>query len=87
MKDESKKSFLKANDGFQLVQQGKYAFHCEANTAFPIIQNMFTPRQLCDLNVLPFRRDKMQAFVIRKDSPYHDIFAIKYARFRLYYSK
>lgn len=69
--------FLKSHDGLQLVRQQQYAFHCEANTAFPIIRSMFTPHEICHLNVLPFRRDKMQALVIRKMSPFHDIFAIK----------
>lgn len=70
--------FLKSHDGLQLVRKQQYAFHCEANTAFPIIRSLFTPREICLLNVLPFRRDKMQAFVIRKISPFHDIFAIKW---------
>lgn len=70
--------FLKSRDGLQLVRHQPYAFHCEANTAFPIIRSLFTPREICQLNVLPFRRDKMQAFVIRKNSPFHDIFAIKW---------
>lgn len=59
------------------MQQQRYAFHCEANTAFPIISDTFSPRQICNLNVIPFRREKMQAFVIRKNSSFHDIFAIK----------
>lgn len=68
---------MKSQDGFELVQRERYAFHCEANTGFPSIRNTFTPRQICDLNVIPFRRDNMQAFVLRKKSPFHDIFAIK----------
>lgn len=79
--------FLKSYDGLQLVRQQHYAFHCEANTAFPIIRSMFTPREICQLNVLPFRRDKMQAFVIRKMSPFHDIFAIKWVFNVKFYQK
>lgn len=76
-KVELTKSFLTMRAGFRLVQEKKLAFHCEANTAFPLIRNTFTPSQICDLNVLPFRREKLQALVIRRNSPFHDIFAIK----------
>lgn len=71
-------TFLKSHDGLQLVRKQRYAFHCEANTAFPIIRSMFTPSEICKLNVLPFRRDSAQAFVIRRNSPFRDIFAIKW---------
>lgn len=69
--------FLSSRDGFELVQRKQFAFHCEENTAFPIIRNTFTHRQICNLNVIPFRREKMQALVVPKKSPFHDIFAIK----------
>lgn len=76
-KFELEKSLMKTQDGFQMVQNGMFAFHCEANTAFPVIQNTFTDRQICNLNVLRFRRDKLQSLVIAKNSPFHDIFAVK----------
>lgn len=74
---DTKNVFLKLHDGFRLVQDGNYAFHAEANTAFPTIRCLFTPRQLCDLNVLKFRRENIQSFVLRKNSPFHDAMAIK----------
>lgn len=70
-------NFLNSHEGLNNVQRQRYAFHCEANTAFPIIASTFTQSQICDLNVIPFRREKMQGFIIRKNSPFHDIFAIK----------
>lgn len=70
-------SLMKTEDGFRMVQNGMFAFHCEANTAFPVIQNTFTDRQICNLNVLRFRRETLQALIIAKNSPFHDIFAVK----------
>lgn len=78
MNDDS--IFLKSHEGLANVQQQRYAFHCEANTAFPIIAKTFSQTQICNLNVIPFRRERMQGFIIRKYSPFHDIFAVKYVQ-------
>lgn len=68
---------MKTQEGFELVQKGMFAFHCDANTAFPIIRTTFTEPQLCNLNVLPFRREKLQSFVLKRNSPFHDLFATR----------
>lgn len=78
MNDDS--NFLKSHEGLANVQQQRYAFHCEANTAFPIIARTFSQTQICNLNVIRFRRERMQGFIIRKNSPFHDIFAVKYVK-------
>lgn len=70
-------SFMKTEEGFRMVQNGMFAFHCDANTGIPIIRNTFTDRQICNLNVLQFRRETLQSLVIAKNSPFHDIFAVK----------
>lgn len=74
----SEELFISTSVGLRLTQEKQYAFHCEANSAFPIIASTFTAKQICDLNTVPFRRDgKMVVVTTRKNSPFHDIFAIK----------
>lgn len=61
-----------------MVKKEEYAFPCEANTAFPIISETFSQREICDLNIIQFRPTRMQGLLIKRNSSFHDIFAVKY---------
>lgn len=76
-KKHSKWSFLSANDGFKSVRKGHYAFHCEALTAFPIIGDTFEARELCELNLIPFRKNIPMSFATKKNSPFLKILSSK----------
>lgn len=69
--------FVTAREGIQMMQNRRYAFHCDANTIYPLMGRFFTPSQICDFNVIRFRREKVQTIVTRKKSPFHDIFSVK----------
>lgn len=73
--------FLSLEEGLRLVEQEQFAFHCESLAAYPVILKVFPALKLCDLNVLPFRKRIPMAFVVRKTSPFHSIFSIKYSYF------
>lgn len=74
---ESGISFLETRGGFELVRLGHYAFHCDAQTAFPIIFEKFDPHEICDLNLLLFRPGMFISFVAKRESPFRSIFATK----------
>lgn len=74
---ESKFSFLETSDGFKRVQFGQYAFACDEQTAFPVIYEKFSSREMCDLNLLSFRPEQLIGFVVRKESPFRSILATK----------
>lgn len=72
-KKQSTLQFLQAKEGFERVQSGQFAFHCEALTGFPIVRDTFDSFQLCDLNMIAYRKNIPLAFVIQKHSAFADI--------------
>lgn len=70
-------SFLGAREGFERVRHGKYAFHCDEQSAFPIIHEQFDPHEICDLNLISFRSPMLIGFVVRTESPFRSMLATK----------
>lgn len=73
----SKFSYLEIRDGFDRVRRGQYAFHCDEQTAFPVVYEKFDSHEMCDLNLLQFRPTQFLALVLRKESPFRSITATK----------
>lgn len=63
--------------GINLVREGTYAYHCERTVAYGIIRNLYDFSEMCDLNemeVMPFH---WIGLMIRKDSPFRELFSIR----------
>lgn len=63
--------------GLQLVQVGGYAFYSDAATAYPAISRLFEPSQICDLNQIELRTENTLGMIVRKNSPFWEMFKIK----------
>lgn len=52
LSDETVQYFLPTREGFERVRHERFAFHCDAMSAFPAIHNIFDPYEICDLNMV-----------------------------------
>lgn len=71
-------ALFSTRDGFNLVRRGGFAFHCEASTAYPIIQTIFAPKEICDVNQVPFRKNRYQGIIVRKGSPFLKLISTRF---------
>lgn len=59
-----------------LVKRGGYAFHITDVTAYKIIRDEFSEKEICELTeieMFPHREQNMVG-VVQKNSPYRDVF-------------
>lgn len=57
-------------DGLNLVRRGGFALHCEGSSGYPILAKLFLPEEICDVHVVPFRKNTIQGIILRKHSPF-----------------
>lgn len=57
-------------EGFYRVRTDRFAFHCEASTAYPTIAKNFLPHEICDTQQIPFRKNLEIGMVVGKSSPF-----------------
>lgn len=69
---------LSTSDGLSRVQRGGFAFHCEASTAYPSIKKTFQSAEICDLNKVPFRKNRYQGIIVRKGSPFLKLLSTRF---------
>ncbi|KAJ8972992.1 hypothetical protein NQ317_009428 [Molorchus minor] len=67
-------NFYKAEDGLASVKKGRYAFHVELATAYPIIKNTFNDKAICELKEVQMYRTQQMHANVQKNSPYKDMF-------------
>lgn len=66
----NKESFyMKPLDGFQKVKDGHFAYFCEEATAIRAIRESFESHEICTLKTVPFHRNELIGFIIKKYSP------------------
>lgn len=58
-----------------------YAYHCEVSLGYFFMEQYYTPNEICDLNMVDLQPQKSLGFFIKKGSPYHDFFKIKFVFF------
>lgn len=83
-KIESNKSnktlWMPPSEGIRRVQLGDFAYHCEGAIAYNLIKG-FSPEHICGLNEVVLQPKKMLGLLIKKGSPYGEIFREKYVVF------
>lgn len=52
------------------MKRGNYAFHVDIGTAYKIISDTFTEREVCDLTQFKLFRQPIMINVVQKGSPY-----------------
>lgn len=62
-------------EGFRRMRREPFAFHCRTETASFMIPMIFTPREICDIRQITFRRNTFNGVVVAKDSPFRDVMA------------
>ncbi|XP_039449505.1 ionotropic receptor 75a-like [Culex pipiens pallens] len=68
--------------GLERVRHGDYAYHCEKTDAFGWIRQNFDLQEVCDLNVLESKPPQPIGFLVRKDSPFRELFTLRFARMK-----
>nr|XP_023011564.1 glutamate receptor 1-like [Leptinotarsa decemlineata] len=66
-------NFLEPRKGLVLVEDGGYAFHVELATAYPIIQNTFPDKSICELKEVQMYRTQPMHANYQKHSPFRDM--------------
>lgn len=79
-KKVTEKTFVNSTVGLQRVRRGNFAFNCERNVAYTLIRNTFGSSEVCDLNELESMPTQFVDHVVRKDSPFRELFKVKYTR-------
>nr|XP_023023021.1 uncharacterized protein LOC111511243 [Leptinotarsa decemlineata] len=75
--DSGKPNLLPPEDGIALVKEGKFAYHTEAATAYPLIARSFDQNQICDLTEINFITPGVIGLLVQKRSEYSEIFKIR----------
>nr|WJJ63355.1 ionotropic receptor 64a [Pachyrhinus yasumatsui] len=65
--------FLKPEDGLEKIKPGGYAFHVELVSGYPIIQETFTEKTICELREVPMFEAKAMHANYQKMSPFKDV--------------
>ncbi|XP_055385574.1 ionotropic receptor 75a-like [Condylostylus longicornis] len=78
LQNPNPKQFPDARKGISLIRQGDYAYHAEATTAVRLIEELFTPEEICDLNEVPLRGDFPASIPINQKSPFIEMRRQKY---------
>ncbi|XP_065087370.1 ionotropic receptor 75a-like [Ochlerotatus camptorhynchus] len=79
-KKVTEKTFVNSSVGLQRVRRGNFAYNCERNVAYNLIWNTFDSTEVCDLNELESMPTQFVDHVVRKDSPFRELFKVKYTR-------
>ncbi|XP_062703872.1 ionotropic receptor 75a-like [Aedes albopictus] len=79
-KKVTEKTFVNSSVGLQRVRRGNFAYNCERNVAYNLIRNLFDSTEVCDLNELESMPTQFVDHVVRKDSPFRELFRVKYMR-------
>ncbi|XP_062551476.1 LOW QUALITY PROTEIN: ionotropic receptor 75a-like [Armigeres subalbatus] len=74
------KTFVNSSVGLQRVRRGDFAYNCERNVAYNLIRDTFDSTEVCDLNELESMPTQFVDHVVRKDSPFRELFRVKYTR-------
>lgn len=64
--------------GFELVQQGNFAFFCEEPTANRVIGLLFTEFEICETRKIAFQRNDPGGIILQKYSPFRERFVINF---------
>lgn len=70
-------SWTSRDVGLERVRHGDYAYHCEKTDAFGWIRQNFDLQEVCDLNVLESMPPQPIGFLVRKDSPFRELFTLR----------
>ncbi|KXJ79112.1 hypothetical protein RP20_CCG002385 [Aedes albopictus] len=68
--------------GIQQVRDETHAYHCDRMIAYNVIRNSYDFSEMCDLNEIEVVPPQWVGLLIRKDSPFRELFNIKLARLR-----
>uniref|UniRef100_A0A182K342 Ionotropic glutamate receptor C-terminal domain-containing protein n=1 Tax=Anopheles christyi TaxID=43041 RepID=A0A182K342_9DIPT len=72
----NKYGFVNVTFGMQLVKQGGYAFHCETSYGNTLIIEMFTEREICELQQVELYPQRPIHLPLIKGSPLRELFKI-----------
>lgn len=70
--------WMDQNEGLKKVKAGRFAYCAEVNSFYRNMENTFDPQDMFDINELLFRKEKNLAVILPKESPYIEIFRIRY---------
>ncbi|CAH0551357.1 unnamed protein product, partial [Brassicogethes aeneus] len=65
--------FYSPFDGISLVRQGGFAFHVQTSSAYPIIEQIFTNEEICDLEEIQMYRTQPMYTNLQKHSPFREM--------------
>lgn len=81
-KIETKKNFqslwYSANEGINKMRyKSGFVFIFETSTGYNLIEKLYDPHEICDLNEILFRSDTLLATHLHKNSSYKEIVRLK----------
>nr|ALR72584.1 putative ionotropic receptor IR64a [Colaphellus bowringi] len=65
--------FYSPSEGIALVRNGGFAFHVETSTAYPIIEEIFTNQEICELDEIQMYRTQPMHTNLQKNSPFREM--------------
>lgn len=78
---DPKAIWVPIEEGMKRTRSRGYAYHCEVSLGYFFMEQYYTPNEICDLNMVDLQPQKSLGFFIKKGSPYHDFFKIKFVFF------
>lgn len=76
--------FVNMSYGIGMVRKGFYAFHNEVGIGFKYIKDTFLEHEKCGLSTIRFFQTKDPLHTAPKNSPYKEIFKVKYVQFSMH---
>lgn len=70
--------FMNATYGISMVQKGFYAFHMIQEIAYKHIKGTFYEHEKCGIMQISYLQDTYPMHVIPKNSPYKEMFKVRY---------
>lgn len=74
--NHSKLEYVPLEEGISRIQSGKYAYHADVSSAYPILSRQFDAQDICDLGELEMYPLTRISLLTQKKSQYKKLFSI-----------